>query len=222
MENSCRKNLKQSSKKWVLASCYPKFRRNLCLRSTNAGLFHYAGNNPVRYIDPDGREDKELLKNERAVKEFLQTIADSPENYDIKVYQRRALKPGKRTPTKTHSLYVIYNKTTKEKSTISFNGTRLFFFSKGAWGKDTKTDVEGLVNYEKGNNNYDMELLMTPDIDNRKTVLNIINSIDSDITYYALDHKNNMKNKENCNTALYNTIVFAPVLKRVRRNKNEK
>ena len=57
MENSCRKKYKQSPKKWISASSYPEFRRHLRLIPANAGLFHYAGNNPVRYIDPDGRED---------------------------------------------------------------------------------------------------------------------------------------------------------------------
>ena len=80
MENSCRKKYKPSPKKWVLASSYPEFRRNSALFPANAGLFHYAGNNPVRYIDTDGR-DVDLLpgdKNDKRQKHnmdiFLQNI----------------------------------------------------------------------------------------------------------------------------------------------------
>ena len=78
METSCRKKYKPSPKKWILASSYPEFRRNSALIPANAGLFHYAGNNPVRYIDPDGKtqvyflytynsndsEDQQMLQDE--------------------------------------------------------------------------------------------------------------------------------------------------------------
>ncbi len=66
MENSCRKKYKLFPKKWILASRYSEFRRNSALIPANAGLFHYAGNCPVRYIDPDGKEtyDSETLTEE--------------------------------------------------------------------------------------------------------------------------------------------------------------
>ena len=81
MENSCRKKYKLSSKKWILASRRTGFRRNSALIPANAGLFHYAGNNPVRYIDPDGRLQRNA-QNQLQAKQFAQ-IKTKSTIYDV-------------------------------------------------------------------------------------------------------------------------------------------
>ncbi|MBR0124302.1 MAG: hypothetical protein IJM03_03055 [Treponema sp.] len=67
MENSCRKKYKQSSKNWVLASRHTGFRRNSALVPANAGLYHYALNCPVRYIDPTGKAGTMKLTDNKYV-----------------------------------------------------------------------------------------------------------------------------------------------------------
>jgi len=83
MENSCRKKHKPSPKKWISASSYPEFRRHLRLIPANAGLFHYAGNNPIRYIDPDGRLSKdEIKKRDQLFAKILSYVTEWPDKLD--------------------------------------------------------------------------------------------------------------------------------------------
>ncbi len=158
----------------------------------------------VRISDEDS-----LLAKETDVKKFLISMAQNPDRYYINAYQRRALAPGEKTEMKTHSLYAITDKVTKETKTLSFYGTKLLPFSEGAWGIDTETDVDSYESYKNGGNIYDMSLLFSSDrIDVQKTAGNIVNSINSSTSYFFIDHKVNLSNMDNCNTALYNTIDF--------------
>jgi hypothetical protein len=75
-------------------------------------------------------------------------------------------------------------------------------------------DVESLElfkvdGYDKKNNPYDV-VKMTPEggINVATTIRKIIEKIDSSTTYYMWDHRTNLPGKDNCNTALYETMTL--------------
>jgi hypothetical protein len=157
------------------------------------------------FIDSDGAS---LVENEPKIKMFLENIVDSYEQYSVKVYERTAIKFGiKRTKLLTHSYYLIINGE-EEYHTLSFYGTRMNFYSEGVWALDTETDMESYKKYLEGNNKYDVIEIFTEDaIDVKRTIRNIIDRMNSNITYYYNDHIKNRIDMDNCNTALYETIA---------------
>ena len=165
-------------------------------------------------ILPEILPNGDLIAKESDVIKFLQEIGKNPDDYAIEAYERKAIckypwKKGGSDSLLVHSLYVITNKKTREVYTLSFNGTKYSAKSEGAWGLNTETDVEGLRDSKYGDNSYSMlKLFNGYTIDTERTVTNIINSINSSTTYYFIDHKKDMPNMENCNTALYNTVFF--------------
>ena len=187
----------------------------------NSNLYHYAGNNPVRFTDPTGREDENLINNEIKVEYFLDNIKKHPDDYSFDVYQRKALGEGKRNELMLHSLYVVTDKSNGEETTLSFNGTKIGLNSTGAWATNTEMDVNSYESYKDGANAYDMVHLVPNNmIDTKTTASNILNSIKSGTTYFAIDHKINKCGAENCNTALFNTLTIKQTLPRISLPKN--
>ena len=159
-------------------------------------------------------EEKDLINKEPIVKQFLGKVLNNSKNYSIEVYERKALfdypwDKGGSDSLLIHSLYLITNNETKTTYTLSYNGTKKWLKSEGAWGLNTETDIKSYRELKDGKNSYSMTKLFNGyPIDTEKTAGNIIDSINSSTTYYAIDHRNDLSNMENCNTALYNTVFF--------------
>ncbi|MDR2477154.1 MAG: hypothetical protein LBD18_05145 [Treponema sp.] len=174
----------------ILASC----------SSLRAGIY---------LVSIDDRNGETILQNEPDVKIFLEHVVNSHENYSIKVFARTAVNfQFKRTKLLTHSFYLI-SSSDEEFHTLSFYGTEMSFYSKGAWALDSRSDSSSYIMYREGNNLWDVdEIFPEKIIDTKKTAANIVNRMDSGIRYYYQDHIRNRPNVDNCNTALYETIVF--------------
>jgi len=168
--------------------------------SIQAGLY-------LLLIDDDNGET--LLHNEPNVRILLEEIINSHENYSIKVFSRTAIAfQIKRNKLLTHSYYLI-SCIDGEYYTLSFSSTKFTFYSKGAWALNADSDINSYRMYLEGKNKWDVAEMFTEwDIDVQKTLTNIINKMDSGITYYYKDHIKNKPKMDNCNTALYETIVL--------------
>jgi hypothetical protein len=164
-------------------------------------------------ISIDDKGGETILQNEPDVKTFLEHVVDYHENYSIKVFARVAANfQFKRTKLLTHSYYVI-SSGDGEFHTLSFYGTEMSFSSKCAWALDARSDRNSYIIYLEGGSRWDVdEMFPENSIDTQKTAGNIIGRMDSGMRYYYKDHVKNRPNVDNCNTALYETIVFVTTI----------
>jgi hypothetical protein len=155
----------------------------------------------------DNLDGESIKKNEIAVKEYLEIILENPENYAIKIYERNGISyQFKRTKLMYHSFYVITD-SNGTYHTLSFYGTKIAFYSEGAWIMDGDSDKQAYVLFMEGENKWDViEIKSSNEIYLEKTVENIIKKIESGVTYYYKDHLKDKSGMDNCNTAVYETL----------------
>jgi len=157
----------------------------------------------------DRYNGQEIKDNEPNVKAFLEGVFSAPENYSIEVYKRTGISSQlKRTKLLEHSFYVITD-TNGVYHTISFYGTAIAFTSPGTWAMDADSDLNSYNLYLQNKNKWDVTKVITEDsINTEETVKNILKKLDMHVTFYYRDHIKKKLNKNNCNTALRETIVF--------------
>jgi len=149
-----------------------------------------------------------LIENEVEVKNTLEAILLTPEEFTITGYTRRVFSPDlKRTPSFYHSFYLV---SSNELSffTLSFSGTKKRTRSEGAWAINTESDMKSFMSSRYGTNEWEVQEIQTSrGINTEMTIKNILYRIVNNFNYYYNDHKKNIEGMENCNTALQNTLV---------------
>jgi hypothetical protein len=162
----------------------------------------------IYLVSIDQKNGDRILQNEINVRMFLKNILKTPEEYIIQGFERTGLSSRlKRSALIVHSFYLITDKTGSY-HTLSFYGTKIAFYSEGAWALDADSDVGSYELYLDGPNPWSVKEIKTENrINVQETVKNILKKMDSDITFYYKDHVNNKPNMDNCNTALRETLV---------------
>jgi len=150
-----------------------------------------------------------LINNEQVVKNRLEDILLEPENYSMRGYTRRVFSPElNRTAYLYHSYFVVI-KNDRTAFTLSFTGTKKWPQSIGVWAINTDFDTSSYNSYLHGNNEWDVqEIYIKNGINIEMTIRNILYRIENNYNYYYNDHRKDKRGKENCNTAMQNTMVI--------------
>jgi hypothetical protein len=162
------------------------------------------------YLSSIDKKDGEIiLAREAVVKAYLETVVKNPYLYIISAYERCGVSYQiKRTKLVSHSYYVITEADNRAFHTLSFYGTKIAAYSEGAWAMDADSDLKSYMDFLDGTNRWDVIKVYTKNgIETEDTAKNILEKISSPVTYYYKDHIHDRPNVDNCNTALWETIV---------------